>query len=72
MVGREAHHSSQIGGKSHGPAFATPYGKLAMSVDYNSQFWQYLKLVQENANLILENQEVEMHFPTKRSHRKLL
>jgi hypothetical protein len=57
-------------GRVYGPAFATPNSKLAMSVDYDSVFWQYLRLVQENTDLIPEDQEVDTHFSTNRPPRK--
>ncbi len=59
-------------GRVHGPAFATLNGKLAMSVDYDSMFRQYLRLVQENTNLIPEDQEVDIRFSTNRTPRKMV
>jgi hypothetical protein len=35
----------QLEGRIHGPAFATPDRELAMSVEYDSMFRQYLRLV---------------------------
>jgi hypothetical protein len=61
-----------IEGQVHGPAFATPNGKVAMSVDYNSVFQQYLRLAQENTNLIPEDQEVDTCFSTNRTPRKMV
>ncbi len=53
-----------------GPAFATPDGELALSVDYNSMFQRYLPRVQEETSFILEDQEVETHYLTNRTLRK--
>ncbi len=57
----------QSEGRIHGPAFPTPDGKLAMSVDYDSMFRQYLRLVQETTDLIPEDQEVDSQFSTNRT-----
>jgi hypothetical protein len=41
-----------------------------MFVDYDSVFWQYLRLVQENTNLIPEDQEVDTRSSTNRTPQK--
>jgi hypothetical protein len=41
-----------------------------MPVDYDSLFWQYLTLVQENTDHIPEDQEVEACFSTNRTPQK--
>jgi hypothetical protein len=46
-------------GRVNGPAFATPAGELALSVDYDSMFRRYLLRVEEETSFILEDQEVE-------------
>ena len=53
-----------------GPAFATPDGELALSVDYNSMFQRYLLRVQEETSFIPEDKEVETHYSTNRTLRK--
>jgi hypothetical protein len=40
---------------------------MALSVDYDSVFCQYLKLAQDNTDLIPEDQEVDTHFSTNRT-----
>jgi hypothetical protein len=57
-------------GRTHGPAFATSSGKLVLSVDYDSVFCQYLKLVQDGTDLIPEDQEVDTRFSTNRMPQK--
>lgn len=57
-------------GRTHGPALATSSSELALSVDYDSVFCQYLKLVQDSTDLIPEDQEVETHFSTNRTQQK--
>jgi hypothetical protein len=59
-------------GRTHGLAFATSSGKLVLSVDYNSVFCQYLKLVQDGTDLIPEDQEVDTCFSTNRMPQKTL
>jgi hypothetical protein len=57
-------------GRVNGPAFATPDGELALSVDYDSMFRRYLLRVQEETNLIPEDQDVESRYSTNRTLRK--
>ncbi len=57
-------------GRDNGPAFATPDGELALSVDYDSMFRRYLLRVQEEPNLIPEDQDVESRYSTNRTLRK--
>jgi hypothetical protein len=56
--------------RTYGPTFATSSGKLALSMDYNSVFCQYLKLVQDGTDLIPEDQEVDTCFSTNRMPQK--
>jgi hypothetical protein len=57
-------------GRVKGPAFATPDGELALSVDYDSMFQRYLLRVQEETSFIPEDKEVETHYSTNRTLRK--
>ena len=57
-------------GREHGPAFATPDGRLALSADYDALFRKYLLRVQEETNLIPDDQEVESRYSTNRTPRK--
>ena len=57
-------------GRINGPAFATPDGELALSVDYDSMFQRYLLCVQEETSLVLEDQDVESLYSTNRTLRK--
>ena len=57
-------------GREHGPAFATPDGRLALSADYDALFRKYLLRVQEEINLIPDDQEVESRYSTNRTPRK--
>ena len=57
-------------GRVNGPAFATPDGELALSVDYDSMFRRYLLHVQEETNLVPEDQDVEYCYSTNRTLRK--
>ncbi len=57
-------------GRVNDPAFATPDGELALSVDYDSMFRRYLLRVQEETNLIPEDQDVESRYSTNRTLRK--
>ena len=57
-------------GRVNGPAFATPDGELALSVDYDSMFRRYLLRVQEETNLVPEDQDVEYCYSTNRTLRK--
>ncbi len=56
--------------REHGPAFATPDGRLALSADYDSLFRKYLLRVQEETSLIPDEQEVESCYLTNRTPRK--
>jgi hypothetical protein len=53
-----------------GPAFATPGGVLASSPDYNSVFRKYLKVVQEDTDLIPGDHDVDTYYSTYRTPRK--
>ena len=57
-------------GRTRGPAFASPDGNLALSVDYNAMFRRYLKRVQEETSLIPMEQDVEARYSTSRTPRK--
>jgi hypothetical protein len=57
-------------GRVNGPAFATPDGELALSVDYDTMFRRYLLRVQEETSFIPEDQERETWYSTNRSLRK--
>jgi hypothetical protein len=54
----------------NGPAFASPGGELALSVDYDAMYRRYLLRVQEETSLIPEDQEVESHYSINRTLRK--
>ena len=47
-------------GRRDGPAFATPYGCLASSPDYNAVFRKYLKVVQEETDLVPRDHGVDL------------
>ena len=53
-----------------GPAFATPDGKLASSPDYDAVFRKYLKVVQEETDLIPGDHDVDALYSTYRTPRK--
>ena len=53
-----------------GPAFATPDGKLASSPDYNDVFRKYLKVVQDETDLIPGDHDVDALYSTYRTPRK--
>lgn len=59
-------------GRSSGPAFATPEGRLASMGDYNSVFKSYLKEVQSSTmlNLIPEENNVDAMYNLNRTPRK--
>ncbi len=59
-------------GREHGPAFATPDGRLALSMDYDALFMRYLIQAQEDTNLILEDQGVETWYLTNRTPWKMV
>jgi hypothetical protein len=53
-----------------GPAFATPDGLLAVSPDYNAVFRKYLKIVQEETDLIPGDHGVDQLYSTFRTPQK--
>ncbi len=57
-------------GRVSGPAFVTPGGELALSVDCDAMFRRYLLRVQEETSFIPEDQEVESHYSIHRTLRK--
>ncbi len=46
-------------GRFNGPAFVTPDGLLAVSPDYDAVFRKYLKIVQEEMDLIPGDHDVD-------------
>ena len=57
-------------GRFAGPAFATPEGKLASSPDYDAVFRKYLKVVQDESDLIPSDHDVDLFYSTFRTPRK--
>ena len=57
-------------GRSKEPAFATPDGTLAASPDYDAVFRKYLKVVQEDKDLIPGDHDVVLLYSTYRTPRK--
>jgi hypothetical protein len=57
-------------GRRDGPAFATPYGCLASSPDYNAIFRKYSKVVQEETDLIKRDHDVDLFYSTFQTPRK--
>ena len=57
-------------GRFDGPAFATPDGQLASSTDYDAVFRKYLKLVQEETDLVPLDHDVDLFYSTFRTPRK--
>ena len=58
-------------GRTQGPAFATPQGRLAASMDYDVTFKTYLKKVQvSDPELILPEEDVNQFFSIFRTPRK--
>jgi len=57
-------------GRFDGPAFATPDGQLASSTDYDAVFRKYLKLVQEETDLVPLDHNVDLFYSTFRTTRK--
>ena len=57
-------------GRVDEPAFATPDGELALSIDHDSMFQRYLLRGQEETNLVPEDQDVESRCSTNRTMRK--
>ena len=57
-------------GRFSGPAFATPEGQLASSPDYDAVFRKYLKVVQEESDLIPLDHDVDALYSTFRTPRK--
>jgi hypothetical protein len=51
-------------GRFEGPAFATPDGLLTSSLDYDAVFWKYLKIVQEETDLIPGDHDVDLYYST--------
>jgi hypothetical protein len=58
-------------GREHGPAFATPDGRLALSMDYDALFRRYLVRIQEDMNLIPEDQEMKTRYSMNRTLRRM-
>ncbi len=57
-------------GRRDGPAFATQYGCLASSPDYNAIFRKYLKVVQEETDLVPRDHDVDLFYSTFQTPRK--
>ena len=57
-------------GRFDGPAFASPNGQLASSPDYDAMFRKYLKLVQEETDLVPLDHDVDALYSTFRTPRK--
>ena len=57
-------------GRFDGPAFASPNGQLASSPDYDAVFRKYLKLVQEETDLVPLDHDVDALYSTFRTPRK--
>ncbi len=57
-------------GRADGPAFATPDGLLASSPDYDAGFRKYLKVVQEETDLIPGDHDVDVYYSTYCTPRK--
>jgi hypothetical protein len=60
----------RVEGRCNGPAFATPDGRLASSIDYNAVFRRYLKEVQRTTDLIPEDEDVDEHYSIYRTPRR--
>lgn len=57
-------------GRYHGLAFTTPTGKLAVPTDYNAVFRHYLKMVQNDMDLIEDSVNVDVYFSLSRTPMK--
>jgi hypothetical protein len=57
-------------GRFTGPAFATPEGDLASSPDYDAVFRKYLKVVQDESDLIPADHDIDSFYSTFRTPRK--
>ncbi len=57
-------------GRHNGPAFASTDGLLASSPDYDAVFWKYLKIVQEETDLVPSNHVVDVFYSTFCTPRK--
>ena len=57
-------------GQVHGPAFASAYGILASSADYNAVFRKYLGQVQDKTDFIPGETDVDAQYSTFRTPRK--
>jgi len=57
-------------GRFDGPAFASPAGQLVSSTDYDAVFRKYLKLVQEESDLVPLDHDVDLCYSTFRTPRK--
>jgi hypothetical protein len=57
-------------GRFDGPAFSTPDGRLASSTDYDAVFRKYLKLVQEETDLVPLDHDVDLFYLTFWTPRK--
>ncbi len=53
-----------------GPAFATPYGCLASSPGYDAVFRKYLKVVQEETDLVPRDHDMDLFYSMFRTPRK--
>jgi len=60
----------EMEGRFDGPAFATADGRLAASPDYDAIFCKYLKVVQEETDLIPGDHDVDALYSTYRTPRK--
>jgi len=57
-------------GRFAGPASASPKGQLALSPDYDAVFWKYLKVVQDESDLIPLDHDIDTLYSTFRTPRK--
>ncbi len=60
----------EMEGRTTGPAFASADGTLASSPDYDAVFRKYLKILQEETDLIPEDHDVDVLYSTFRTLRK--
>jgi hypothetical protein len=63
-------HVCDYEGRCNGPAFASANELLASSPDYDAVFRKYLKIVQEETDLIPSNHDVDLFYSTFRTSRK--
>jgi hypothetical protein len=64
MVDRKLIEVCQYEGRFDGPAFAKPDGALALSPNYDAVFRKYLKIVQEEIDLIPADHDVDVYYST--------